>query len=333
MRFEVSEQIRTNEEAKPIICALADQLQKLSGEVQLTDEGILTATRIEFSFVSIIRFDKTVFSVQPKEGGFLCVAEVNYRPSSVFWAILILCIPTFVAWLVPLGFYLMQKETVRSAIKAVFERVRNEFEVIGPSTHRNNPSEALDDKSQGPYEANFTQLLKKRKARVDSLTDKRALTLRFSTLHHKWLYEAQEITSIVREGNIPADVFEFAADFGELSFLLQKLPQEDPTVKGNLEDCEQLYEKVMTMVLIANCPDCADAYKVLGLTPDAKPSDIKRAYQDLVKVWHSDRFSGDDRLKARAQEEFQKAQAAYEHITVHTADFFDAKSDAENQAT
>jgi hypothetical protein len=167
-------------------------------------------------------------------------------------------------------------------------------------------------------------LLKERKASVDALTDKSAITLRLSTLHHKLLDEAQEITNIVREGNVPADVFELGADFGELSFLLQKLPQDDPIAKASLTDCEELYEKVMTMVAIANCPDCADAYKVLGLTPEAQLSDIERAYQDLVKVGHSD-----NRLTARAQKEVQQVQAAYEHITVHTADFFDTKSDAE----
>jgi uncharacterized membrane protein len=68
--------------------------------------------------------------VEPKEGGFLLIAEVSYRPSSTFWVILIMCIPTFIAWLVPIFVYNWQKEVVRLAIGAVFERVKNEFEVI-----------------------------------------------------------------------------------------------------------------------------------------------------------------------------------------------------------
>jgi uncharacterized membrane protein len=79
---------------------------------------------------SIVRFDQTTVIVEPKEGGFLFVAEVSYRPSFTFWVILIMCIPTLVAWLVPIFFYHWQKETVRLAIGAVFERVKNEFEVI-----------------------------------------------------------------------------------------------------------------------------------------------------------------------------------------------------------
>jgi hypothetical protein len=98
--------------------------------VRLTDEGNLTAKRIDPSFASIVRFDQTNFIVEPKEGGFLLVADVSYRPSSTFWVILIMCIPTFVAWLVPIFFYNWQKGIVCLATGDVFERVKNEFEVI-----------------------------------------------------------------------------------------------------------------------------------------------------------------------------------------------------------
>jgi hypothetical protein len=130
MKFEVSEQVRTRTDLATIIYALFEQLAKVSARVRLTDEGILTAKRIDPSFASIVRFDQTNFTVEPKEGGFLLVAEVSYRPSSTFWVILIMCIPTFVAWLVPIFFYNSQREIVRLAIGAVFERVKNEFEVI-----------------------------------------------------------------------------------------------------------------------------------------------------------------------------------------------------------
>ena len=130
MKFEVSEQVRTETDIATIIYALFEQLDMVSAKVRLTDEGNLTAKRIDPSLVSIVRFDQTNFIVEPKEGGFLLVAEVSYRPSSTFWVILIMCIPTFVAWLVPIFVYNWQKEIVRSAIGDVFERVKNEFEVI-----------------------------------------------------------------------------------------------------------------------------------------------------------------------------------------------------------
>jgi H+/Cl- antiporter ClcA len=130
MKFEVSEQVRTQTDIATIIYALFEQLDKVSARVRLTNEGILTAKRIDPSLASIVRFDRTNFIVEPKEGGFLLIAEVSYRPSSTFWVILIMCIPTFIAWLVPIFVYNWQKEIVRQAIGAVFERVKNEFEVI-----------------------------------------------------------------------------------------------------------------------------------------------------------------------------------------------------------
>jgi hypothetical protein len=132
MKFELSQQVRTQADIVTIILALAEQLQKVSVTVDLTNEGIITATKIEASFASIVRFDRTILSVEGKEGGVLLVAEVSYRPSALFWVILIMCIPTFVAWLVPIAIYLFQKETVRSAIEAVFKRVHDEFEMIDP---------------------------------------------------------------------------------------------------------------------------------------------------------------------------------------------------------
>jgi hypothetical protein len=130
MKFVVSEQVRTRTDIATIICALFKQLTKVSARVQLTDEGNLIVKRIEPSFASIIRFDQTTFIVEPKESGYLFVAEASFRPSTTFWVMLIMCIPTFVAWLVPIFVYNWQKEIVRLAIGDVFERVKNEFEVI-----------------------------------------------------------------------------------------------------------------------------------------------------------------------------------------------------------
>lgn len=130
MKFVVSDQVRTQADIATIIYALFEQLDKVSAKVQLTNKGELSAKRIDPTLASIVRLDQTTFIVEPKEGGFLVVAEVSYRPSSTFWVILIMCIPTFVAWLVPIFLYNWQKEIVRLAIGDVFERVKNEFEVI-----------------------------------------------------------------------------------------------------------------------------------------------------------------------------------------------------------
>ena len=63
MKFEVSEQVRTQTDIATIIYALFEQLDKVSARVRLTDEGNLTAKRIDPSFASIVRFDRTNFIV------------------------------------------------------------------------------------------------------------------------------------------------------------------------------------------------------------------------------------------------------------------------------
>jgi hypothetical protein len=127
MRFEVSEQVRTRADSATILYALFERLAKVSAKVRLTDEGDLTAKRIDPSFASIVRFDQANFIVKPKDGGILLVADVSYRPSSTFWAILIMCIPSVVAWLVPIFVYNWQKEIVtsgnRGCVRASQERI------------------------------------------------------------------------------------------------------------------------------------------------------------------------------------------------------------------
>lgn len=57
--------------------------------------------------------------------------------------------------------------------------------------------------------------------------------------------------------------------------------------------------------------DPAQAYQMLGLTPDASPEEVKVAYRDLAKVWHPDRFLGDERLRTKALENFKRINEAY----------------------
>jgi hypothetical protein len=132
MKFELSQQLRTQADLETIILVLAEQLKKVSTTVDLTDEGIITATRIEHTIASLLRFDRTVISVETNEDRVLLIADVSYRPTALFWVILILCIPTFVAWLVPIGIYMTQKGTLQSAIASVFKRVKDELEVMAP---------------------------------------------------------------------------------------------------------------------------------------------------------------------------------------------------------
>jgi hypothetical protein len=127
MRFEVSERIRTTRSQEELLAVLEDQFKKVSDGVHRAGKTI-EAKSIEASFGSINRSDTTIISLRKADDGWLVVAEVHYRPSVAFWIILIITLFTWVFWLVPIAFYLLQKNTVRTAIKECLQRVRNEFD-------------------------------------------------------------------------------------------------------------------------------------------------------------------------------------------------------------
>ena len=58
--------------------------------------------------------------------------------------------------------------------------------------------------------------------------------------------------------------------------------------------------------------DFVGAFKVLGVSPGASRAEIRCAYQELIKVWHPDRFIGDARLQAKANAHLQLINAAYQ---------------------
>src|SRR5262245_52603609 len=58
--------------------------------------------------------------------------------------------------------------------------------------------------------------------------------------------------------------------------------------------------------------DRFEALIALGLPPSATPAQIKEAYRDLAKVWHPDRFAGEPRLRAKAEENLKVVNEAYE---------------------
>ena len=133
MKFELSQQLRTQADLETIILVLADQVRKVSTTMDVTDEGVIKATRIEPTIASLLRFDRTVIGVETNEDRVLLIAYGTCRPTLLFWVILIICIPTFVAWLIPIGIYVYQKGAVQSAIAATFKRVKDELEVMAPS--------------------------------------------------------------------------------------------------------------------------------------------------------------------------------------------------------
>lgn len=62
----------------------------------------------------------------------------------------------------------------------------------------------------------------------------------------------------------------------------------------------------------SNLDEC---YRTLGLKPGASRQDVKRAHRDLAKVWHPDRFPGDPRLRAKAEEQLKLINEAYQALS------------------
>jgi Flp pilus assembly protein TadB len=60
--------------------------------------------------------------------------------------------------------------------------------------------------------------------------------------------------------------------------------------------------------------DLQTYYDTLGLQPGASAQDVRRAYLELTKVWHPDRFADDPRLRKRAEAELKRINQAYERL-------------------
>lgn len=60
--------------------------------------------------------------------------------------------------------------------------------------------------------------------------------------------------------------------------------------------------------------DISECYRILDLDPGAPREDVRRAYRELVKVWHPDRFRGDPKLQAKAEEKLKRINLAYERL-------------------
>lgn len=142
MRFEVSERVRTERSEQEIFAELNLQFKKVSRTLE-PGHLSLKAVGIESTFGSINRHDETVVQMKRLDDGWLLVADVLYRPSVPFWFFLVIGLFSWVMWLVPLGFYLYQKKTVRASIESCFARIKNEFEQPGGGSPTNLDS-ALD---------------------------------------------------------------------------------------------------------------------------------------------------------------------------------------------
>lgn len=58
----------------------------------------------------------------------------------------------------------------------------------------------------------------------------------------------------------------------------------------------------------------SECLRTLGLDGPTEAPEIKKAYHDLVKVWHPDRFMHDEALAQKAQEKLKEINEAYDYL-------------------
>lgn len=65
---------------------------------------------------------------------------------------------------------------------------------------------------------------------------------------------------------------------------------------------------------MAGKPSTDDCLKLLGLERGAAPDDYRRAYKDLVEVWHPDRFPHNERIQLMANERLKEINEAFVYL-------------------
>ncbi|MBO4439248.1 MAG: SHOCT domain-containing protein [Spirochaetaceae bacterium] len=126
MNFDISKRFHTNVSTSNIVAFLESSFKNVAATVH--NNGVsLSVEDVNATFGSINRSDKTVVNITLKDEDILLVADVTYKPSIWFWIFLVCGLFTTVGWLVPIVFYLYQKNTVKVGIEEVFNRCENEF--------------------------------------------------------------------------------------------------------------------------------------------------------------------------------------------------------------
>jgi CheY-like chemotaxis protein len=65
---------------------------------------------------------------------------------------------------------------------------------------------------------------------------------------------------------------------------------------------------------MADKPSTDECLRILGLTRGATADDYRRAYKDLVEVWHPDRLAHNERLQLMATDRLKEINEAYAYL-------------------
>lgn len=144
MQFEVSERIDTSVPRKDVMNLALEQFRKISESAKIDDDRIV-AKGVEATFGSINRADKTYIDCKQLPSGWLLTAEVAYRPSVMFWVFFLLSLFTYVGWLIPVVFYLIQRNTVKSAVASALTRVSNELREAPSHAPQSRAPSSIDE--------------------------------------------------------------------------------------------------------------------------------------------------------------------------------------------
>jgi len=98
-----------------------------------------------------------------------------------------------------------------------------------------------------------------------------------------------------------------------LFFLVKKNSLED-TVGGEPSSSDHNESREAQSDSTANISHC---YHVLELKSGASLDQVKKAWRDLVMVWHPDRFPNNESLQRKAGERLKEINAAYEMLKQH----------------
>lgn len=131
--FESSIRLQTDEPSETILQAISAQFENAATSVRAASDGSLVIEGIEPSFGSVNNENTSRIELRTMNGGYLVVASTYYRPSFVFWILFLILLFTWVGWLIPLGFYLWQKQAVQKRIERIFARINDEFRSVPTS--------------------------------------------------------------------------------------------------------------------------------------------------------------------------------------------------------
>ena len=153
MKFQNSQKLVTTASQEQVFSILEEQFRKVSEHVERMP-NVLVVKDIQATFGSINRNDITRISIKPKDGRYTLVSETEYKPSRWFWIFFGLgLLFSLLGSIVPVGFYLWQKNLVKKSIDDVFRRVEDELD-DQPAAVGKGPATAAISTASASFAAN-----------------------------------------------------------------------------------------------------------------------------------------------------------------------------------